>query len=91
MKRRESFSRAGVYKVNHIRTLQFSKKLKNLSDQMTLYFANYNFCRAHGSLRYFDYSGKAKKNCPAKDYGLIDHNWSLRELLVYPYHVISTY
>ncbi len=73
------------------KTLGFSKKLKNLSDQMTLYFANYNFCRGHGSLRYFDNLGKAKKNCPAKDYGLIDHNWSLRELMVYPCHIIPTH
>lgn len=73
------------------KTLGFSKKLKNLQDQMILYFANYNFCREHGSLKYLDCFGKAKKNCPAKEYGLIDHNWSLRDLLVYPYHIISTY
>jgi hypothetical protein len=30
-------------------------------------------------------------NCPAKEYGLINHNWSLRELLTYPYHITATY
>ncbi len=73
------------------KTLGFSKKIKELANQMTLYFANFNFCRPHGSLKkHFDECGRVRRNCPAKEYGLIDHNWTLRELLTYPYHKTST-
>jgi len=72
------------------KTLGFSKKIEHLKNQMILYFAEFNFCRGHGSLKYLDDRGFVQKNCPAKEYGLIDHNWSLRELLVYPYYVMPT-
>ncbi len=69
------------------KTIGFSKKIEA---QMLLYFANFNFCRAHGSLKHRDNYGRVSMNCPAKEYGLIDHNWSLKELLIYPYHAIPT-
>lgn len=73
------------------KTLGFSKKIKELTNQMTLYFANFNFCRPHGSLKkHFDECGRVRRNCPAKEYGLTDHNWTLRELLTFPYHKTST-
>jgi IS1 family transposase len=73
------------------KTIGFSKKEEDLDCQMTLYFANFNFCRKHRSLKYKDKSGLTKFNCPAKQAGLIDHLWSLQELLTFPYHKIQTY
>jgi IS1 family transposase len=72
------------------KTIGFSKKLSELDKQMTLYFAHFNFCRGHGSLIHLDCLGRKRKSSPAKECGLTDHNWSLRELLTYPYHRIST-
>jgi IS1 family transposase len=60
----------------HVRRLTrltnaFSKKLENLYAMMALYFAFYNFCRVHQSLR-----------CtPAMESGLASHVWTLKELL----------
>lgn len=49
----------------------FSKKWANLKAHLALYFAFYNFCRPHKSIR-----------CtPAMESGLTDHIWSLAELL----------
>jgi IS1 family transposase len=73
------------------KTIGFSKKTEELDHQMTLYFANFNYCRKHRSLKYIDDQGKRKFNCPAKQAGLIDHIWDLHELLTYPYHKIETY
>ncbi len=73
------------------KTIGFSKKTAELDHQMTLYFANFNYCRKHRSLNYRDDQGITKFNCPAKQAGLIDHIWSLRELLTCPYYRIKTY
>lgn len=72
------------------KTLGFSKKLSWLDKQMVLYFGNFNFCRGHGSLKYHDEDGIIRKNSPAREYGLIGHNWTLKELLTFPYHITST-
>ena len=49
----------------------FSKKWENLHAMLSLYFAYYNFCRIHSSIR-----------CtPAMESGLTGHVWTLRELL----------
>ena len=72
------------------KTIGFSKEESGLDDQITLYSAHFNFCRTHRALSYVDENGKKMLNCPAKEYGLIDHNWSLKELLTFPYHKIST-
>jgi transposase-like protein/IS1 family transposase len=49
----------------------FSKKWENLKAALALYFAYYNFCRIHKSIR-----------CtPAMESGLTGHVWTLRELL----------
>jgi transposase-like protein/IS1 family transposase len=49
----------------------FSKKWDNLKAALALYFAYYNFCRIHSSIR-----------CtPAMESGLTGHVWTLKELL----------
>ncbi len=72
------------------KTIGFSKKLNWLDKQMFLYFGNFNFCRGHGSLKHRDNNGIMRKNAPLKEYGLIDHNWTLKELLTFPYYITST-
>jgi IS1 family transposase len=73
------------------KTIGFSKKDVELDHQMTLYFANFNYCRRHRSLNYRDDQGIMKFNCPAKQAGLIDHVWSLSELLAFPYCKTKAY
>jgi hypothetical protein len=52
-------------------TNAFSKKWENLRAAYALWFAFFNFCRVHKSLR-----------CtPAMEAGISDHIWSVRELL----------
>jgi len=52
-------------------TNAFSKKWDNLRAALALYFAYYNFCRIHSSIR-----------CtPAMESGLTEHVWTLRDLL----------
>ena len=73
------------------KTIGFSKEQRGLDNQMMLYFAYFNFCRRHRSLSYFDENGKKKLNCPSKEYGLIDYNWTLKEMLTFSYHRTSTH
>ena len=73
------------------KTIGFSKKTEELDNQITLYLANFNYCRKHRSLDFEDERGITKFDCPAKRAGLIDHIWSLRELLTYPYYKTKTY
>jgi transposase-like protein/IS1 family transposase len=53
-------------------TNAFSKKWENLRAALALFFAFYNFCRPHSSI---------KKQTPAMAAGLTDHVWSIQELL----------
>jgi transposase-like protein/IS1 family transposase len=53
-------------------TNAFSKKWENLKAALALFFAFYNFCRPHSSI---------KKQTPAMASGLTDHVWSIQELL----------
>lgn len=53
-------------------TNAFSKKWENLKAAVALFFAFYNFCRPHSSI---------KKQTPAMAAGLTDHVWSIQELL----------
>jgi transposase-like protein/IS1 family transposase len=49
----------------------FSKKWENLGAMLAVYFAFYNFCRIHSSIR-----------CtPAMESGITQHVWTLRDLL----------
>jgi transposase-like protein/IS1 family transposase len=52
-------------------TNAYSKKLDNLKAAVTLWFAFYNFCRVHATLRV----------TPAMQAGLTDHVWTVTELL----------
>ena len=52
-------------------TNAFSKKWMNHKAAYALYFAHYNFCRIHSSLRV----------TPAMEAGVTDHVWSLADLL----------
>jgi IS1 family transposase len=49
----------------------FSKKVENHGHAVALYFAYYNFCRVHQSIRV----------TPAMEAGLTDHVWSVEELI----------
>jgi IS1 family transposase/transposase-like protein len=52
-------------------TNAFSKKFENHAAAVMLWFAFYNFCRVHKTLRV----------TPAMEAGIADHVWSVRELL----------
>jgi IS1 family transposase len=52
-------------------TNAFSKKFENHCHAVAIYFAYYNFCRVHQTLRV----------TPAMEAGLTDHIWSLSELV----------
>ena len=51
---------------------------------MNLYFANYNFCRCHWSLKQSNGAGKMEICTPAKYLGLIDRNLTMNELMAIP-------
>lgn len=72
------------------KTIGFSKKIESLKEQMNLYFANYNFCRGHRSLKQPDCTGKIVTCTPARYFGLISRNLDLKELLAIPYYKMST-
>jgi len=52
-----------------------------LEYQMRLYCTYFNFCRGHGGLRYKDERGVECKNTPAREAGIIESKWDLRDLL----------
>ncbi len=52
-------------------TNAFSKKWKNLEAAYSLWFAHYNFCRVHKTLRI----------TPAMEAGITDHVWTIGELI----------
>ncbi|HSR06937.1 MAG TPA: IS1 family transposase, partial [Bryobacteraceae bacterium] len=62
--------RMGVRRFTRL-TNAFSKKWENHAAAIMLWFAYYNFCRIHKSLRV----------TPAMEAGIADHAWSIRELL----------
>ena len=52
-------------------TNAFSKKVENLQHALALHFMHYNFCRVHKTLGM----------TPAMAAGLVDHPWSVGEIL----------
>ena len=72
------------------KTIGFSKKIDGLRKQMNLYFANYNFCRGHRSLKRIGIAGKIETCTTAMYYGLTQRNWTLKELLELPCYKRST-
>jgi transposase-like protein/IS1 family transposase len=64
--------RMGMRRMTRL-TNGFSKKWENLEAAYSLWFAFFNFCRVHKTLR-----------CtPAMEQGIADHVWSIAELLAY--------
>lgn len=63
------------------KTIGFSKAKEWLEKQMRLYCTHFNFCRGHGGLRYKDERGVECKNTPAREAGITDSKWTLKELL----------
>jgi len=49
-----------------------SKKIENHGHAIAIFFMYYNYCRPHASLK-----GKT----PAQAAGLVDHRWTLEELI----------
>ena len=62
--------RMGMRRMTRL-TNGFSKKWENLQAAYSLWFAFYNFCRVHNSI----------KVTPAMESGLENHVWSVEELL----------
>ena len=62
--------RMGIRRLTRL-TNAFSKKWENLKAALALWFAFYNFCRSHKSIRM----------TPAMSAGITDHIWSISELL----------
>ena len=65
------------------KTIGFSKIAKWLVNQMKLYCTHFNFCRGHGGLKYKDGRGIQCKNTPARQAGITQSKWSLKELLTF--------
>jgi len=72
------------------KTIGFSKKIDGLRKQMNLYFANYNFCRGHRSLKQLNNVGKMEICTPATYCDLTNRNLTLKELLAIPCYKRST-
>jgi IS1 family transposase len=62
--------RMGMRRMTRL-TNAFSKKWENLEAAYSLWFAYYNWCRVHSSLRV----------TPAMESGITDHIWTIRELI----------
>ena len=65
------------------KTIGFSKIAKWLVNQMKLYCTHFNFCRGHGGLKYKDERGVKCKNTPAREAGITQSKWNLKELLTF--------
>ncbi len=70
-------------------TLAFLKKVRNLDEQMTLYFTHFNLYRLHMSLKRDDVIGRLARRTPLMLLGVTDYVWSLREFLIFPHHNTS--
>ncbi len=62
--------RMGMRRMTRL-TNAFSKRWSHLEAAYSLWFAYYNFCRIHSSLRV----------TPAMQHGIADHIWTIRELI----------
>jgi hypothetical protein len=63
---------------------------KWLEYQMKLYCTHFNFCREHGGLKYENERGVKCKNTPAREGGITDSKWKLRDLLTFKGFKTST-
>jgi len=69
VERQNLLIRMGMRRMTRL-TNAFSKKWENLEASYALWFAFYNFCRVHGTLRV----------SPAMEQGVTDHVWAVGEL-----------
>jgi IS1 family transposase len=65
------------------KTIGFSKKVEGLINHMKLYCTHFNFCREHKGLEYEDERKVKRKNIPARECGIIESKWKLRDLLTF--------
>jgi len=65
------------------KTIGFSKKVEWLINHMKLYCTHFNFCREHAGLEYEDERKVKCKNTPARECGIIESKWTLRDLLTF--------
>jgi IS1 family transposase len=65
------------------KTIGFSKRVEWLTNHMRLYCTHFNFCRGHGGLKYKDERGVIRKNTPARECGITESKWTLRDLLTF--------
>jgi hypothetical protein len=54
-----------------------------LEKQMKLYCTHFNFCRGHAGLRYKDERGIERKNTPAREAGITQSKWTLKEMTTF--------
>lgn len=72
------------------KTIGFSKKIECLISRMILYCTHFNFCREHGGLTYKDEKGVKCKNTPAREAGITESKWTLKELLTFKFFKTPT-
>ena len=65
------------------KTIGFSKKAEWLVNHMKLYCTHFDFCRGHGGLKYEDDIGVECKNTPARECGITESKWTLRDLMTF--------
>ena len=65
------------------KTIGFSKKTDWLVNHMRLYCTHFNFCREHGGLKYEDEKKVKRKNTPARECGITESKWKLRDLMTF--------
>jgi IS1 family transposase len=65
------------------KTIGFSKKTEWLVKHMRLYCTHFNFCREHGGLKYEDERRVKCKNTPARECGITESKWKLRDLMTF--------
>jgi hypothetical protein len=61
----------------------FSKKIECLINRMVLYCTHFNFCREHAGLTDQDGRDVKCKNTPAREAGITESKWKLRDLLTF--------
>ena len=71
------------------KTIGFSKMKEWLEKQMKLCCTHFNFCRGYGGLMYKDERGVECKNTPAREAGITESKWTLKELLTFRCFKIS--
>ena len=71
------------------KTIGFSKKVEWLTRHMRLYCTHFNFCREHGGLVYEDERKVKRKNTPAKECGIAESKWELRDLMTLKFQKTS--